>query len=157
MDTRNFDNKTALHFAAQSGNDAAVEALVQAGANIDACACFGAAINLAAWKGPVSTVRLLAAHGANLHLADLKGFTPLVKAAEISHIAMLRALIEVGAVDDPHDAYAALQRAATPQARAILQAAIDRRVAAVLSVPAIAAAPEEVRQEIMIRTRQRDA
>ena len=70
-----------LHIAAQNGHDAAIEALLSCGTGADVngatATTHATPLMLAAWRGRVSTVRLLLARGANPNLQTKKGRTAL--------------------------------------------------------------------------------
>lgn len=69
---------TALHFAANSDNDAVVQALLVAGANVDARDAKGnTPLMIAAFKARARNVEILANYGAQLNAKNSNGLTAL--------------------------------------------------------------------------------
>src|SRR3990172_7504907 len=88
------ERNLALIAAARDGNLAQVQALLDAGANVNAVDEFGKTpLHGAAARGHVEVVRALrAAAGANVNARDDFGRTPLHEAAERGHVEVVRAL-----------------------------------------------------------------
>ncbi len=73
-----------LHDAAKSGDTAAVEQLLAAGADVDEKdAALNTALHWAADKGHLAVIRLLVAKGADINARDLSDWTPLLHAVEV--------------------------------------------------------------------------
>lgn len=90
---------SVLHMAAYTGNSHCVQALLRAGAN---AACVEAAhwrspLHLAAGKGNLVVVKILAATGLALDWIDRHGFTPLAYAICAGERECALALIQAGA------------------------------------------------------------
>ncbi|KAI9797275.1 MAG: Ankyrin-2 [Piccolia ochrophora] len=94
-----------LQLAAQASHDGVVHALLDYGADINACQGGGTALQRACRRGNLSTVDLLLRQGADIEAFDLKNFpgshgwlTPLQKAASRSSSAdIVRTLLDHGA------------------------------------------------------------
>ncbi len=95
----NLDGATPLWLAAENGSAAMIERLLKSGADPNARQPDGAtSLMMAARNGNVEAVTVLLAHHADPGLRDsLRGTTALMWAAEQSHPAALKALIEHGA------------------------------------------------------------
>lgn len=80
MELRDYQGFTPLHFAVQDGRLAAVQLLLDAGADIEAENSDGATPLFLAASSPVPNaaeiIRFLRAHGANPHAAKRNGSTP---------------------------------------------------------------------------------
>ncbi len=93
------NGRTALHFAAEGGDRAIVEALLAAGADPNAFNHRGATpLHHAAERGHVKLIEPLLAAGANLDAADLEGWTPLHMAANSDRTEFVAALLDRGAI-----------------------------------------------------------
>jgi ankyrin repeat protein len=90
---------TPLHAAAAEGNRRAVEALLEAGADVKAAdGDMCTALHLAARRGNVAVIEALVAARANVNAADYAGWTPIMHAAgSTGCAAAVRALIQAGA------------------------------------------------------------
>ncbi|EEU38815.1 uncharacterized protein NECHADRAFT_22508, partial [Fusarium vanettenii 77-13-4] len=78
INSRDDLDRTPLLYAAERGYEAAVQVLLEAGAEVDHQDVYGAApLHFAALRGHVSIMRLLLVRGANADLKDKHGFTPL--------------------------------------------------------------------------------
>jgi ankyrin repeat protein len=87
----------ALQEAAYKGSVRAVEALLDAGADIDAQDCCGdTALHRAVFGGNFDVVLCLIARGANLGARDLFDFTPFDIAAEKGHTKIAYCLLRKG-------------------------------------------------------------
>ena len=87
-----------LWAAVEEGDEAAVLALVAAGADVDAADMSGEPpLYIAASLGHDAVVRVLLAAGAVVDKADAEWDTPLLIAAEEGHQAVVRALLVAGA------------------------------------------------------------
>ncbi|KAF7553420.1 hypothetical protein G7Z17_g3661 [Cylindrodendrum hubeiense] len=58
------------------------------------------ALHQAAWNGNKFMVEMLLNHGANIHLTDYFGYTPLQRACESNHLDVVRVLLSYGANAD---------------------------------------------------------
>jgi uncharacterized protein len=92
--------KTALHYAAQSKNAAVVQALIQAGANVNAEATGNVtplmlSLDMAFGRPEISLALIRA--GANVNSADDNGDTALIIAATESSDEVFQTLLERGA------------------------------------------------------------
>lgn len=95
---RNWDHRTPLMMAAQSGHAQAVLALVARGAEVEAARADGrTALLMAAASGRVQAVRALLDSGAGLKRADAQGRTALLIAAAYDKRDVMKTLIERGA------------------------------------------------------------
>lgn len=99
------EDQKALITAARTGDDAAIQAFVDRGFDVDCELKYGAsALMIAASRGKTSTVRLLVAHGAKVNRRNKFGGSPLLEACDRGHHATIRALVELGAdVNMPHN------------------------------------------------------
>ena len=90
---RKGDDATALHVAAYAGKLNAVEALVKAGADVDAHTAAGyTPLHLAALKGHVDVVDFLLKHGAEIDAISADGDTPLHLAAASGNMEVVQHL-----------------------------------------------------------------
>jgi CubicO group peptidase (beta-lactamase class C family) len=101
-DTLGGDAQAGLWDAAGDGDDAAVEAALQAGADVGALDTRSSrngrrALNWAAINDHPDTIRLLLKHGAAIDASNLTGFTALHHAAESGSDDAARALLTAGA------------------------------------------------------------
>lgn len=92
------ESETALARAVYGDDASAVEALLRAGADVDAGNDYGVTpLHLACANGNVAIVRKLLAAGADPNAAKLTGETPLMRCARNGVVDAVRALIERGA------------------------------------------------------------
>ena len=90
----------ALLVAAEKGDTAAIKALIDAGADVNAWGEYGiyTPLQVAVEKGHIAAVKALIDAGANIHLrGKYRNSTPLHSAAEEGHVAVVKALIDAGA------------------------------------------------------------
>jgi len=94
-DAATTDGMTALHFAAQNGDLAVVQFLIEHGADIKAqdTVFSRSAIHFAAESGNLDTVKYLTEHGANLLDRDGYGATALHYAAKNNHLDIIKYLV----------------------------------------------------------------
>ena len=94
-DAANTDGMTALHFAAQNGDIAILQYLVENGADIKAQDTIHsrAVLHFAAENGNLECVKYLAEHGADLLDKDAYGATALHYAAEKNHLDVIKYLV----------------------------------------------------------------
>jgi ankyrin repeat protein len=94
-DAANTDGMTALHFAAQNGDTAIVQYLVEHGAEINAQdeILSRTAIHLAAEKGNLDCIKYLAEHGANLQDKDSFGATAFHYAVKSNKLDVVKYLV----------------------------------------------------------------
>ena len=94
-DAANTDGMTALHFAAQNGDIAILQYLVENGADIKAQDTIHsrAVLHFAAENGNLECVKYLAEHGADLLDKDAYGATALHYAAGKNHLDVIKYLV----------------------------------------------------------------
>lgn len=93
-----FFGATALYYAAQNGYTELANALLKAGANVDASSSDGwTALMTASYYGHVDTVELLLSVGADVHLRNDKRQTALSLASSRGHKQVVSMLQEAGA------------------------------------------------------------
>jgi ankyrin repeat protein len=83
---------SALQCAVESGNTMAVSILVERGYQTDS-----SSLHLAVHSGRLEIAQLLTSKGVQVNFVGKDGFTPLMVAAAIGHVAMLEHLLENGA------------------------------------------------------------
>lgn len=89
---------TALHQAAAGSSLGAVEALLRAGARVDARGgVMETPLMLAARQGHTDIITSLLDRGAEVNAANVNGVTPLVAAAEQEHASAIKTLLDRGA------------------------------------------------------------
>ena len=88
---------TPLHWAAHFGNAEAIEALIAAGANLEARSKWSTPLREAASAGYTEAIGALATAGANLEARSESGFTPLHEAAYFGKAETIEALLRAGA------------------------------------------------------------
>lgn len=122
------DHTTALLAAALRGHAAAVEALLDCGADVDFESKAGeTAIFRAAGKGHADVVQVLITAGAHVDSSDRMLTTPLMEACKGNHLGVVGLLLRNGAAVDAHDlrGLTALRVAATAGSEAIVLALIE--------------------------------
>jgi len=91
-------NMTALHWAVARAQIGGLEALIKAGANIEAGDDGNkTGLHYAAARGQVEILEALIAAGADTEAKTANGVTPLQLAAEKAQVAAIRALVKAGA------------------------------------------------------------
>jgi len=118
--------------AAKSGDTAAVQQLLQQGANVNAKDNNGmTALLEAAYTGNVDIARLLVEKGANLDAYNRDGLTALLFAGRQGHIGVVKLLLENGANTNVKDdnGYTALMFAAVNGDVGVLNLLIDKGAA----------------------------
>jgi len=95
-----------LHMAALYGEGPAVKALLDSGANIEACDITDGStpLTMAAATGHEAVVRLLLDSGANIEAKDTYNRTPLFRAVARGHDAVVKLLLDKGARVNLEDA-----------------------------------------------------
>lgn len=89
---------TALHYAAELGNVAICQALIEAGADLNAANRFAhTPLHNASREGKVETVNLLLQRGADTSGHEKQDGSPLNWAIREKHLAVVKALIAAGA------------------------------------------------------------
>ena len=137
------DGMSALHWAAERGDAKMAEALIHAGATVEAVTRIGhhTPLHVASTAGRAAVVELLLASGANAMAAtSTSGVTPLHMAAASGSVTAITALLDNGAKID------ALEKA-WGQTPLIFAAARDR-VAAVRTLLARGADPDIVSKTV---------
>ena len=121
-----------LLLAAEDGLVQSVEALLEAGAELNHAANHGCtAVYMAASNGHLDAVRALVAAGAEMHHADNNGFTALYAAANFGHVEIVQVLAEAGAevdhasIDGCTALYAPAQDGHLEAVRALLEAGAE--------------------------------
>ena len=95
---------TPLHTAVIYDQGAVIEALLDAGANIEATAQNGlTSLHLAAMKGHAGATSVLLRRGASVHTTEVNGATALHGAAYYGFMEVVRLLLENGADPDRKD------------------------------------------------------
>jgi ankyrin len=98
------DGCTALHAAAEAGEDWAVPILIDAGFDPNTRTTDGRTpLSLAASRRDLDVVAALLKGGASVHAADSSGNTPLHVAAGMGNAAMIQALLAAGASSQAAD------------------------------------------------------
>ena len=94
-DAADLDGMTALHFAAQKGNKAIVQFLLENGADVKAqdIVLSRTALHFAAENGDLDTVKCLAEHGADLLDKDDFGATALHYAAKNNRLDVIKYMV----------------------------------------------------------------
>jgi len=97
------NNESALFIAAENGNRAMVELLIDAGADINIRDEIWTPLSGAASRGHFHVVRLLIEEGANVNVVEEDGESPLYIAAINGHIQIVRLLLDAGAYININD------------------------------------------------------
>ena len=96
LNVRGLYQRTALHWACERGNEAAVQHLVEGGADVNAAAFTWTAGLLAARKGYMSIVHHLVEHGGDVNTEDLFRRTTLYWVAKHGDTALVKFMEEKG-------------------------------------------------------------
>lgn len=99
-DCRNFIGLTPLIFAASTGHQEAAEALLKAGAAVNAESPVGSALTIAEAEGQGGMARFLLARGADAEAKRVDQISPLMMAAAAGHTDVVKDLLEKGAKPD---------------------------------------------------------
>ncbi|OWZ03672.1 Serine/threonine protein kinase [Phytophthora megakarya] len=96
MDVNSVDNdkRTALFYAIQYRHLDVARFLLESGAIIDG---LRSSLYAAIWQNNFKAVKLLVKFGANIHVVDNEGSTPLIRAVEKADLGIIKFLIESGA------------------------------------------------------------
>lgn len=116
-----------LHYAATNGNAAAVQALLDGGAEKNKLDHAGyTAVIRAAVGGHTEAVHVLAGAGADLNLKDNRSWTALMYAASNGHAETVQALVDAGAALNLQDSgnWTALMHAADVGCTTAVQALV---------------------------------
>jgi len=94
-DAADLEGMTVLHLAAQNGDTAVVQFLLENGADIKAQDNLfsRSAVHFAAESGNLDCVKFLTEHGADLQDKDVYGATPLHYAARSNHLDIIKYLV----------------------------------------------------------------
>ena len=87
LKTETDDGQTPLHIAAECGLETMCKYLIKRGADVNALDNFGGTPlhAAAACQNGVKVIKILACHGADLHLKDAAGMTPRALAEKYKH------------------------------------------------------------------------
>lgn len=95
------DGMTALHWAVYHENDAVAEALLDAGAAVDAVTDYGVTpLLIACLNGDARATRLLLAAGANPKAGSDGAEPPIIIASRVGRVEVVEALLDAGASVD---------------------------------------------------------
>lgn len=130
--SRDANGRTPLHVATRGGQLAVVEALVGAGADVNASDNDGARpAHSAAYRGHDAILRFLLAHGAQPNAVDKRGNTALVYALSASRRSIVQMLLAAGADVNRKDNWGspplqgAVRRGMLDEAAAMLERGAD--------------------------------
>ena len=122
------EGKTALMWAAETGQIPAIQLLLQYGAQVDRSnPKGGTALMYAAVNGQTEAIRTLVAAGADPNHRVRHGWTPLLLATAKGHVDSVRALAELGADIHTRDVYGwtLLMRATDREDAAMIETLLD--------------------------------
>lgn len=107
VSARNDDGRTALILAARNASPEVVQALIEAGADVNAgtTASKKTAVMGAARKGHTEIVRILTEAGADVDSRDQNGRTALMVASKQGYHEIMTLLIDNGATVDTNDRF----------------------------------------------------
>jgi len=104
MNSKDYDSRTLLLWAAEKGHEAVVKLLLERGAQIESMDVDRRTpLSWAAEKGHETVVKLLLERGAQIESRDLYNKTPLSWAAEKGHETVVKLLLERGAQTESRD------------------------------------------------------
>jgi len=125
---------SALAQAIFLGKEGSVGALAEAGANVNRGGNFGRTpLILAADKQASGMVRSLLQHGAAVNVQDEQGLTPLIYATRRNDTNTIALLLDAGAdpeiasSDEPKTALRPINVAGSPEAKALISQAIEKK------------------------------
>lgn len=151
-----YQGKTALMWAAESGQVDVVRMLLQYGAVVDrGNPKGGTALMYAAVAGQTETIRALVAAGADPNHRVRHGWTPLLLATAKGHVATVRALTGLGADPQTRDVYGwnllmhATDRADTAMMRTLIELGLDPQATDTAGVNALMLAERSDRAELV--------
>jgi len=151
-----YRGKTALMWAAETGQVDVLRMLLQYGAVVDrGNAKGGTALMYAAVAGRTDAIRALVEAGADPNHRVRHGWSPLLLATVKGHVEAVRVLVELGA--DPHarDVYGwtllmhATERADTAMMQTLLDLGVDPRAADTAGIDAFTLAERGSRREVV--------
>jgi ankyrin repeat protein len=123
---RDFNKETALRWAAREGHEAAVQLLLEKGADINAQNKGWTVLHVAASEGHEAVVQLLLEKGADIN-AQNQGWTALHVAASKGHEAVVQLLLEKGAdINAQNKGWTALYWAAFKGHEAVVQLLLEK-------------------------------
>lgn len=96
IEARSRDGNTALHIAALNQSEQALKAILELGAGVNTISAFNGrpALQIAAEKGFLETVRILLGYGANTAIKDSDGRTALYLAAAKGYVKIVKRLLQ---------------------------------------------------------------
>lgn len=151
-----YQGKTALMWAAETGQTDVVRMLLQYGAVVDrGNPKGGTALMYAAVAGQTETIQALVAAGADPNHRVRHGWTPLLLATAKGHVAAVRALTGLGADPQTRDVYGwtllmhATDRADTAMMRTLIELGLDPQETDSAGVNALMLAERSNRPELV--------
>lgn len=151
-----YQGKTALMWAAETGQTDVVRMLLQYGAVVDrGNPKGGTALMYAAVAGQTETIELLVRAGADPNHRVRHGWSPLLLATAKGHVAAVRALTGLGADPRTRDVYGwtllmhATDRADTAMMRTLIELGLDPRETDSAGVNALMLAERSNRPELV--------
>lgn len=151
-----YQGKSALMWAAESGQVNVIHMLLQYGAVVDrGNPKGGTALMYAAVAGQTEAIRALVAAGADPDHRVRHGWTPLLLATAKGHIEAVRALTGLGADPQTRDVYGwtllmhATDRADTAMMRTLIELGLDPRATDAAGIDALTLAERSARPELV--------